>query len=121
MNSYEFPLTLLQRLTFVEEGDGSATVNGVRIDTETPWLEPIQGGRRYLISARIRGGAFYSTGMWMEPAAGGNMQPRFRESGSRATPAERAVRGPKTPFDAWTIDEATDSLELEVQRRRLAR
>lgn len=108
----EFPLIVLQRLTFVDDGDGTATINGVRVDTETPWLEPLQQGRRYLIAGRISGGEFSSTGMWMEPPDGVFMRPRLRDS---------SVDRPKTPFDERTIDEATDSLELEVQRRRPAR
>jgi hypothetical protein len=114
----ELPLTLLQRLTFIEEGDGSATVNGVRIDTETPWLEPIQQGRRYLIAGRIVDGAFSSAGMWMEPPEGGKMRSRLRDPSARVGQASRV---PKTPFDDWRIEDATDSLELEVQRRRPAR
>jgi hypothetical protein len=118
----ELPLTILQRLTFTEEGDGTATINGVRVDTETPWLEPLQQGRRYLISGRIKGGAFSSTGMWMEPADGGNLRPRFRDSTSPYTTADPPLfRAPKTPFVAWTIDEASDRLQAEVQRRNALR
>lgn len=106
----EFSLTILQRLTFIEDGDGTATIYGVRIDAETPWLDQIQQGRRYLISGRIKNAEFSSTGMWMEPANGGNMKPRFQDP----------YLGRPKMFEQWTIDQATDSLELEVERRRLA-
>lgn len=86
----ELPLMTLQRLTFVEEGDGTATINGVRVDTETPWLDPLQQGRRYLISGRIQEGELSSTGLWMEPADGGNLRPRFKDSSLRQT--NEAVR-----------------------------
>jgi hypothetical protein len=106
----EFPLIALQRLTFIDDGDGTATIGRVRIETETPWLEPTRQDRRYLVSGRVVDGKFLSTGMWMEPADGGAMKPRLRDS-----------TRPKISFDEWRIDEATDLLELEVRRRDAAR
>jgi hypothetical protein len=116
-----FPLAAGDRLTFIDDGDGSAMVNGVRVDTETPWLWPTESGRRYLITARIKRDQFMTTGMWMEPAAGGSM----RSNASRAgrTPGDlRPARSPMpTPFDDWTIEQATFFLEQEVQRRGTGR
>lgn len=118
----KLPLMTLQRLTFVEEGDGTATISGVRVDTETPWLEPVQQGRRYLITGRIRDGEFSSTGLWMEAPDGASMRPRARDSSARST-ADRplALRIPKTPLDEATVDEAVNRLETEAQRQRTAR
>ncbi len=117
----ELPLTILHRLTFIEDGDGTAMINGVRVDTETPWLDPLQQGRRYLISGRLKAGAFSPTGMWMEPADGGNLRPRLREFWAFTSLEKPPVRTPRTPFDDWTINEASDSLEVEVQRQRNTR
>ena len=108
----ELPLTLLQRLTFIDDGDGTATVNGVRIDTVTPSFEAIEQDRRYLVTGRLRGGAFSPSGMWMEPSAGGIMRPRLRKI------SELELR---SPFDEWTVDEAAQSLASESRRQAAAR
>jgi hypothetical protein len=107
-------------VTFVDEGDASAFVNGVRVDTETPWLWPIESRRRYLITGRLKNDHFVATGMWMEPAIGGSMRAPVRtvpEPGI-LLPPEPAVR---TPFDDWNIEQASFFLDLEVQRRADAR
>jgi|SRR5688572_21578256 len=111
------PLTTLQRLTFVEEGDGSTGAEGVRIDTETPWLEPLEEGRRYLITGRIRNGEFSSTGQWMEPADGGPLRSRVRAA--QVEPVGAGPNGkPKRLFEGVTLGEAARQLEDEARRRR---
>ena len=114
------PLESRERLTFIDESEGSATVNGVHIETETPWLWPIESGRRYLVAGRVERDQFMATGMWMEPTGGGSVRSHIREV--RRPGEVMALRAPNpTPFDDWTIEEASVFLEQEVQRRAAAR
>ena len=115
-----FPLALQQRFTFIEDGDGSAVVNGVRVDTETPWLWPIESRKRYVITGRIKNGRFQSTGMWMEPTGGGPVRGQVQgpRLGGLLSLPEPEVR---TPFEDWTVEEASFWLDSEVQRRAAPR
>ena len=113
----EAPLTTMQQLAFVDELQGTATINGASVETETRFFEPIEQGRRYLFAGRLNAGAFSSTGMWMEPADGGSMRARFRDPLRVNPPADPALSVPKSPFDEWTIADATYWLEKEVQRQ----
>ena len=119
----ELPLAPGERLTFVEDGDGSAVINGVRVDAETPWLWPVEMGRRYLITGRLETNRFVATGMWMEPPAGGNMRANVTRARSGRTPGELGpFRSPvASPFDDWSIEEASFFLEQEIQRRGAGR
>lgn len=112
-----FPLPLRERFTFVDETDGSAVINGVRVDTETPWLWPFEPGRRYLITGRIKRDQFLATGVWMEPPGGGNMRAHHSRA-DKIVGDTGPPRSPnRSPFDDWTIDEASYYLEQEVLRR----
>jgi hypothetical protein len=111
-----FPLAAGQRLTFMDDGDGTAVIAGVRVDTETPWLAPIEPGRRYLITAAIESEELRATGMWMEPAIGGSMRSRLHTT---PRPGDSPLNPEHvTPFDGWTVDEASFFLEAELQSRR---
>jgi hypothetical protein len=116
-----FPLAPQQRFTFIEDGDGTAVVNGVRVDTDTPWLWPIQSGKRYLITGRIKTERFQATGMWMEPDGGGNVRGQVRGTGRQGGPSSPPEPEFRTPFEDWTIEEASYWLDMEVQRRQAAK
>ena len=100
-----------QEISFIDEGDGTAIINGVRVDTHTDWLRPIERGQRYLITAEVKN-RFMVTGMWDEPIGGGRMRGRVlhrhdldnKDDGGQ--PSE------------WHINDAVYHLEREIAKQR---
>lgn len=107
------------RVTFVDEGAGSAVINGTRVDTETEWLAPIERGRRYLIAARVEDGRFIATAMFHDQTLRSTL--KGRERPPRARPGQAAVDEydyDRTPFKDWTMNEAAYWLEQAVAKKR---
>ena len=108
-NGSSMSLAPEQRVTFVDEGDGSGMINGVHVDTRTEWLRPVELGRRYLLTAEVKD-RFIVTGMWDEPDSRGRMQGRFRDGHEAFDKVQ--------PFSEWNIDEAAHRLRQEIIRQR---
>ena len=66
-----FPLSTGSRIVFVVDSDGTATIDGTKVDAETEMTWPVEAGKRYLITGGIKGigiaGArFEASGLWLE-------------------------------------------------------
>jgi len=118
--SVELPLVQGRRFTFVEDYDGSATINGVRVDAEDPRLWPIVADKRYLVTGEVKPlgrqntRVFVPSGMWLEP---------FRHVAERQvdeTLPTFELDVPRTIGDT-TLRTVTDGLEREVTRQKAAK
>ena len=118
-NSTALALTDGQRISFIDDGEGSATINGVRVETETPWLWPIERGR-YVISARVIKDRFVATGMWNEPNPGGTIRGRFHDADETSSDPPRSDARYRFHGE-WNINQATFELEREITKRRQQR
>ena len=109
-NSTKMPLSEGQEISFIDEGDGTVMINGVRVDTRTDWLRPIERGQRYLLTAEVKN-RFIVTGMWDEPIGGGRMRGRVLErhdldnSRDGGQPSE------------WHINDAVYHLQREIAKQ----
>ena len=119
------PLNDGGRVEFVVDFDGSATVMGTRVDTETPWRWPIEQGKRYLIAGHVleigrsKTKSFYPDDTWLEPFFGGPLRGPVRKA---LTPDQSVHETPPTfeqdgavPTDIFAV---TERLEAEVTKRK---
>jgi hypothetical protein len=110
-----------ERLTYIEDSDGSTIINGTRVDTETNWLRPIEVGRRYIMSGRFTDRGFMPEGTWEEPAPGLGLRQMGKSPPRRATDLPAADDEYPSAFGDWNVDQVIYSLQLDVDKRAALR
>jgi hypothetical protein len=123
-----FPLKPGDRFNFVVEFDGSATINGTRVETETPDMWPIEQGKRYLIAGDYRATRsapmeFVPSGLWLEASEGAALRGPGRKEVAPGSNVYDTVPtferdGPDAPL---ALDAVANRLNQEVEKIRRKR